>query len=112
MRISMNLEKPESLRVKREGKGLRIYFDFEAAPTEDCPQAYTAYCVKVNGFNYSDIVAGIVKDRYPYDKMEAVLMNYLNTDSEKREQYISEYNEMQEWRAKAKEIAKQVSFNQ
>jgi L-lactate utilization protein LutB len=37
-------------------------------------------------------------------------MNYLNTDSEKREQHISEYNEMQEWRAKAKEIAKQVSF--
>jgi L-lactate utilization protein LutB len=62
------------------------------------------------GTELLDIVAGIVKDRYPYDKMEAVLMNYLNTDSEKREQHISEYNEMQEWRAKAKEIAKQVSF--
>jgi L-lactate utilization protein LutB len=39
-------------------------------------------------------------------------MNYLNTDSEKREQHISEYNEMQEWRAKAKEIANKLVFNQ
>ena len=39
-----------------------------------------------------------------------MVMNYLNTDSDKREPYISEYNEMQEWRAKAKEIAKQVCF--
>lgn len=101
MKVSLNLEKPETLRVVKEGKGMRVYFDFVAHPMEDCPNGYMAEMVRVKSCEYSDIVAAIIQDRYPRDRMEAVINNHLDGETQ-------EYEKMQAWRKRAKEIAKMI----
>ena len=57
-------------------------------------------------FEYGKIVDAIVTFKYPNDKMQAVINNYL-LEPENPE-YITAFNEMQAWRKEAKEIAKQA----
>ena len=57
-------------------------------------------------FDYSGIVDALIQYKYPIDKMQAVINNYL---LEPNESYaIDEFNAMQAWRKEAKEIAKQA----
>jgi hypothetical protein len=57
-------------------------------------------------WNYSGVVDALVQHKYPIDKMQAVINNYL-LDSE--DAYaIDEFNKMQTWRKEAKEIAKEA----
>lgn len=57
-------------------------------------------------FDYGGIIDALVTFKYPIDKMQSVINNYLleqdNAD------YVAEFNEMQAWRKEAKEIAKQA----
>lgn len=57
-------------------------------------------------FNYAGIVDALVTYKYPNDKMQSVINNYL-LESDNAE-YIQEFNDMQAWRKEAKEIAKQA----
>lgn len=57
-------------------------------------------------FDYDGIVDTLVTYKYPNDKMQAVINNYL-LEPENPE-YIIAFNEMQAWRKEAKEIAKQA----
>jgi len=101
MKIGLNLDKPEDFRVVKENGELLIYWDFVPTPSEDCPNAYSAEFVRVKGYEYSDIVSAIIKDRYPRDRMESVINNHLDGE-------LEEYGKMQAWRKRAKEIAKLV----
>ena len=57
-------------------------------------------------WDYSGVVDALVQYKYPIDKMQAVINNYL-LDSE--DAYaIEEFNKMQAWRKEAKEIAKEA----
>lgn len=57
-------------------------------------------------FDYSGIVDALIQHKYPIDKMQAVINNYL---LEPNEAYaIEEFNAMQAWRKEAKEIAKEA----
>lgn len=56
--------------------------------------------------DYGKIVNLILKEKYPDGQMEAVLYNYL-LDSD-NETIIKEYNEVQEYRKIAKQIAKEA----
>lgn len=115
-------EMPEGTVVIQEGGLLRLFFDYEKAemPVIDGePEIDDMYvCENVDvrgGRDYGDIVSAIVESRYPSDKVQAVMANYVDaqnalstTDEEKKNEYMQEYSDYQQWRAHAKEIAKGV----
>lgn len=57
-------------------------------------------------WDYSGVVDALVSHKYPNDKMQAVINNYLLEPE--NEEYIRVFNEMQAWRKEAKEIAKEA----
>ena len=67
---------------------------------------YQSIKVEYNKWNYSGIVDALVQYKYPIDKMQAVINNYLLDPND--EYAISEFNAMQAWRKEAKEIAKEA----
>lgn len=62
--------------------------------------------VPIEKWNYSGIVDALVSHKYPNDKMQAVINNYLLEPE--NEEFVTAFNEMQSWRKEAKEIAKQA----
>lgn len=120
-------EIPESgILLRAEGAVLRVFFNIskakpmatgedgeESGEPEDLCECYN---VDVNApFNYGNIIAAIVNDKYSSDDVQALQANYIDamdekskTASDKREEYISEWNDFQSWRATAKEIAAKV----
>ncbi|MBR5569099.1 MAG: hypothetical protein IKW27_10220 [Bacteroidales bacterium] len=71
---------------------------------------YQTLSIELTGeFGYGDIVSKIVAMKYSDSDVTAISLNYLNSefvDSAKRSEYINEYLELQNWRQKAKDIAK------
>lgn len=57
-------------------------------------------------WDYAGVVDALVQYKYPIDKMQAVINNYLLDPND--EYAISEFNAMQAWRKEAKEIAKEA----
>lgn len=110
---------PENgVRVIREGRLTRIFFDFREIPgdPEAEPQvnALECECVDVEEADYGKVVAAIVNGRYSADDVQALLANRteaLDPDSalekEKRDEYLREYRQFQAWRIHAKEVANQ-----
>ena len=112
----------DGVAITLEGKLLRVLFDFEKVefPEGDDTHMPTAddlyYCesIDVDGRGYGDIISAIVNDRYPTDQKDAIMANYeLVKDDlcpeEKKAEYIAEYQALQNWRARAKEIAKIIT---
>ena len=66
-------------------------------------------CENIKPFNasYADIKTAIIKLKYSNDDQIALMLNYQD-DSEK---YYEAYNEMQDWRNKASELAKKYCIN-
>ena len=112
----------DGVTVTLEGKLLRVLFDFEQVefPEGDdnhIPKADDLYycdSIDVHGRGYGDIISAIVNDRYPTDQKDAIMANYElvkddHCPEEKKAEYISEYQALQDWRARAKEIAKIIT---
>ena len=57
-------------------------------------------------WDYGGIIDALVTFKYPNDKMQSVINNYLLEPD--NAEYIQEFNDMQAWRKEAKEIAKQA----
>lgn len=57
-------------------------------------------------WDYSGVVDTLVQYKYPIDKMQAVINNYLLDPEDTYA--IDEFNKMQTWRKEAKEIAKEA----
>jgi hypothetical protein len=57
-------------------------------------------------FEYAPIVDALIQFKYPIDKMQAVINNYLLDPEDAYA--IDEFNKMQAWRKEAKEIAKEA----
>ena len=57
-------------------------------------------------WDYGGIIDALVTYKYPNDKMQSVINNYLLDPTD--ETIVKEFNEMQAWRKEAKEIAKQA----
>lgn len=108
--------------IRPEGAVVRLFFDIAPAsemPTEDGETSsgpgdlYECYNVDVPvPADYGTVVAAIVNDKYSADDTQALISNFTSArieesdmTEEKREEYISEWNVFQAWRAKAKEIA-------
>lgn len=120
MRAYQQLESlPEKgIMVILEGNLVRLFFDFSKADMpvmegESVPDdIFECESVDVNGRGYGELVSGIVSDRYPIDRTQAIMANYENAkdaesdiDEEKRAEYLAEYADYQQWRSHAKEIA-------
>lgn len=56
---------------------------------------------------YSVVVEKLIRDKYSVSQVEAIVNNYLSDTS--NEEYLKEFNDMQEWRKKAKNIAREIS---
>ncbi|MDE5749512.1 MAG: hypothetical protein K2H87_01935 [Duncaniella sp.] len=57
-------------------------------------------------WNYDSIVDALVTAEYPRDKMDAVVNNYIADPADP--EHLAEFNAMQSWRTKAKQLAKEV----
>lgn len=62
--------------------------------------------VPIEKWNYSGVVDALVQYKYPLDKMQAVINNYLLDPNDVFA--VEEFNNMQAWRKEAKEIAKEA----
>lgn len=116
--------------IEYEGNVVRINFDVEqielANNTESDNSkkekttrlAYSAYVVRIEQpVERGKVIDAIVTAVYPTDKMQAIINNHfanlakiadgkkLDADDEEHE---AEYDAMQEWRTKAKAVAKNV----
>lgn len=56
---------------------------------------------------YDNLVEKIIYFKYSTSNIEAVINNYLSDMS--NEEYVREFNELQDWRKKAKGVAKKVN---
>ena len=102
--------------IEKEGDVVRINFDVEEVEKEFpavgdkepiIRKIWEAYVVRVaEPITRPRIIDAIVTAGYPNDVMQAVINNYLlnQKDSEAKQ----EFNDMQSWRAHAKEIATEV----
>lgn len=57
-------------------------------------------------YNVSDLISAFIRERYSVSQVEAIVNNYLSDMS--NEEYLKEFNDMQEWRKQAKSIAKKI----
>lgn len=67
---------------------------------------YDQIKIEYDKWNYSGIVDALVQYKYPIDKMQAVINNYLLDPNDAYA--IDEFNKMQAWRKESKEIAKRA----
>ena len=67
---------------------------------------YDQIKIEYDKWNYSGIVDALITFKYPIDKMQAVINNYLLDPNDAYA--IEEFNKMQAWRKEAKEIAKEA----
>lgn len=77
-----------------------------------CPEYFEIpieFTIGPGKFNYSGIVDALVVAKYPNDKMQAIINNYLLDSSD--ELILQEFNEMQEWRKLSKIIAEDILCN-
>lgn len=68
--------------------------------------SYKEETIPAGRFNYGGIVDILIQDVYPVPNMQAVQNNYLK--DMQNPDYKAEMDTMQEWRDKAKEIARTV----
>ena len=117
--------------IEYEGNYVRINFDVEQIELENgtdsdenkstIRMAYAAYVVRIEQpVERGKVIDAIVTAVYPTDKMQAIINNHfanlakiadgkkLDADDEEHE---AEYDAMQEWRTKAKAVAKDVIDN-
>lgn len=67
---------------------------------------WDSYDIPLGKWDYSGIVDTLVQNKYPIDKMQAVINNYLLDPNDVFA--VEEFNNMQAWRKEAKEIAKEA----
>ena len=67
---------------------------------------YKPIKVEYDRWDYGGIIDALVTYKYPNDKMQSTINNYLLDPTD--ETIVNEFNEMQAWRKEAKEIAKQA----
>ena len=123
MKVLMNIAVAPSDNVMTEVEGnlLRVYFDFQKEEHKeddapDAPDQFSCQQVDVVGRRgYGDIVGAIMNDKYSPDDIQAIMFNHelaKDEDSdiaeEKRAEYVQEYNDLQNYRKHAKEIASLV----
>lgn len=78
-----------------------IVVNFDIAEAEG---GYTCSSVTVPDLHYGTVVSAVIRSRYSQDDVEAIQLNYLADPSRH-----DEFDELQAWRAHAKEVAREVA---
>ena len=114
--------------IEYEGNVVRINFDveqIELANNMDSNEgkkasrkAYAAHVVRIEQpMERGKVIDAIVTAVYPTDKMQAIINNHFANLAKKAdgkkldaddEEHEAEYNDMQDWRTKAKRVASDV----
>ena len=68
--------------------------------------AYKEVVLQPGTINYDGIVSQLITSKYPSDRMQAIINNYLADPSD--EEILQEFNTMQEWRKEAKNLAREI----
>ena len=68
--------------------------------------AYSEVTLQPGTISYDGIVSQLITSRYPSDKMQAIINNYLADPSD--EAILQEFSTMQTWRKEAKNLAKKI----
>ena len=97
--------KPNIVETYIEFATKRYAVNIDVAHTIDGWE-YDRVIIPAGKWNYSGVVDALVQYKYPIDKMQAVINNYLLDPND--EYAIDEFNKMQAWRNEAKEIAKEA----
>lgn len=120
MELRKTIYSVEPSLVEREGATVCINFDVEAktvtneasATTSDDKEVETVtqwegYAVRVaQPMTRDRIVDAIITARYPRDVMQAIINNHLLDEDDT--EHLQEWQEMQQWRKHAKEVASQA----
>ncbi len=72
---------------------------------EDGTYEYDQVQIRPGRNNYAGIVDALISHKYPTDKMQAVMNNYMAAQTDEA---IEEFDRMQRWRAEAKAIAREI----
>ena len=97
--------KPNIVETYIEFATKRYAVNIDVAHTIDGWE-YDRVIIPAGKWNYSGVVDALVQYKYPIDKMQAVINNYLLDSNDAYA--IEEFNKMQAWRKEAKEIAKEA----
>lgn len=85
----------------------KVTFNFdivEVKREEETTYEWSSVELKQNEWEYGNLVSAIIRERYTADNVEAVILNYGDGEPE----HEQSYNELQEWRKHAKQLAKEV----
>ena len=113
--------------IEYEGNVVRINFDVEQIELANMDsnegkkasrKAYAAHVVRIEQpMERGKVIDAIVTAVYPTDKMQAIINNHFANLAKKAdgkkldaddEEHEAEYNDMQDWRTKAKRVASDV----
>ena len=97
--------KPNIVETYIEFATKRYAVNIDVAHTIDGWE-YDRVIIPAGKWNYSGVVDALVQYKYPIDKMQAVINNYLLDSNDAYS--IDEFNKMQAWRKEAKDIAKEA----
>lgn len=100
-----NIKKPNLIEVSIINGVRYRYLNFDIS-FKDEMYVWEQIEIPSGKYNYGGITDCLIQHKYPIDKMQAVINNYL-IEPENPE-YITAFNEMQAWRKEAKEIAKEA----
>ena len=101
-------QRPDSVqeRIRLGQKQRTVNFNIEEISEGDYTYRWQSVTLEPGIFTYDAIVSAIVSERYPADRMQAVVNNYLATPG--NADIKAEMDEMQAWRAFAKNTAKEA----
>ena len=98
--------KPNLVEYEIFGGTKRFSININVVEAKDGWYEWDNYQIPLGKFTYEGIVDTLISYKYPIDKMQSVINNYLLDPTD--EDVVKEFNEMQAWRKEAKEIAKQA----
>lgn len=104
--LTKELEQLPSRFSKNIELGQQIATFSVSEKQDDGTYKYQTYTLKPAVLDYDSIVNVIISKEYPNDKMQAIINNYLLDPS--NEDTTKEFNDMQAFRKKAKDWAKDL----
>lgn len=99
----------DMIRINFDVEGVDVKFDSSSSDSKSkVKEAFAAYVVRIpQPIGYDKVVNAIVTAAYPADKMQALINNHL-LDGDDDDEHAAEFQEMQEWRKRAKTWAKEA----
>lgn len=98
--------KPNLVEYAIFGGTKRFSININVSEVKEGWYEWENYSIPLGSFTYEGIVDSLIQYKYPIDKMQAVINNYLLDPEDAYA--IDEFNKMQAWRKEAKEIAKEA----